>query len=190
MIVDVETGVDLVLQWWHKATPKQVKQGRTWYLAAHDEALRLAFKYGFHLQIVAGVIAALSPRNKWQDNLKDANFVLRCAANNRLGYITSNRLSSPYPNLDNVFRILAGVNPDKTLGQKAKSFYRCIYNPLTDEVCVDTWAARAVNYTDRWIQKEHYPILQSYYSHAAEEIGTLPPVMQATVWVTIRKSAT
>ena len=187
MLVDKQTGIAFLLKRWHEATPVQKRQGKIWYLSAHDYALSLAWKNGFSLRTSSGIIAALSPRNVWADNKKDAEYILGCAANDCRGAIRQDRLHSHHPNLENVFRILDGVDPDKTLGQKSKSFYRCIYNPMTDEVCVDSWAAKAVNYTDRWIKKEDYPVLQSYYRCAAKEVGTLSPIMQATVWIQIRK---
>ena len=186
-MVNEEEALKLLLDKWNRATNKQKQLGRTWYLKAHDYALFLSFKYEVSLEKSAGTIAALSPRNKWADNKKDAASAIEVFKEG--GDIHKVKLSSTHPNRDNVVRILNGVNPDKTLGQKSKSFYRCIYNPLTDEVCVDVWAARALNYTEKWIAKKDYPILQSYYQKAAKEVGTLPPIMQATVWIVERGRA-
>lgn len=186
MLVSEDRGVDLILERWHQATPLEKKQGKTWYLQAHDFALHLSFRYGVSLKISAGVIAALSPKNKWVDNKRDAELVLLHENTDSRGDLSQNDLSSHHPKLDNVYRILDGVDPDKTLGQKARSFYRCIFNPMTDEVCVDTWSARVIKYTDKWITKEDYPVIQNYYVQAAEQVGTLPPIMQATTWIQIR----
>ncbi len=186
MLVDEETGVDLILERWHQSTSLQKQQGRTWYLSAHDFALSLSFRFSVPLSTSAGVIAALSPKNKWKDNQKDAELVLELESTGQRQSITRDKFSSTYPKVSNVLNILNGINPDNTLGQKAKSFYRCIYNPMTNEVCVDTWAAKIVNYRERWVSRTDYPIIQTYYQIAAETVGTLPPIMQATTWIQIR----
>lgn len=187
VMIEEKKAVELLVNKWNKATLDQKRQGRTWYLKAHDFALGLAYKYEFTLTQTAGVIAALSPRNKWAENQKDAGVAL--TAFNEGKNIHDIKLSSTHPNRDNVIRILKGVDPDKTLGQKSRSFYRCIFNPLTDEVCVDVWAARAVNYQEKWIAKKDYPVLQKYYQLGAKEVGTLPPIFQATIWICERGKA-
>ena len=47
-------------------------EGMTWYERAYSAAVRLADQYEIHIDTAAGVIAALSPRNKWTRNLIDA----------------------------------------------------------------------------------------------------------------------
>ena len=47
-------------------------EGMTWYERAYAAAVRLADQYEIKIDTAAGVIAALSPRNKWTRNLIDA----------------------------------------------------------------------------------------------------------------------
>ena len=54
------------------STIQEKIDGANWYESAHKIALNLADNYGLTLQTAAGVIAALSPRNKWTRNVIDA----------------------------------------------------------------------------------------------------------------------
>lgn len=188
-MVEENEAVDRLLSKWDRCTNLQKRQGRTWYLSAHDFALGLAFTYNKTLQYTAGIIAATSPRNKWADNKKDAQRVIEYAYYHQ-GSVDWDvlKLSSQTPKPETINRVLSGRNPDRSLGQKSKSFYRCIVNPLTDEVCVDHWAAKALGHTERWVSIEQYPQYQYYYQVAAEEASTIPSVFQATIWIFERGS--
>jgi hypothetical protein len=183
-----------LLAMWERVTPEQYEQGKNWYLKAHDFAVGLTMQHWLArkentVTKVCGVIAALSPRNRWEDNKKDAVNVLFDWSQNK--DLKDTALSSTHPKIENVIRILEGVYPTKTLGQKARSFFNCILNPLCDDVCVDSWAARAAGYNERWISKENYPVLQDYYREAAKSVGLghTPALFQAIVWVVYRGSA-
>lgn len=66
-----------ILQMYRSATPEQVLAGETWYEIARDEAKRLAKQYRVSYRCAAGVIAVLSPRQKWPTNKADAASILR-----------------------------------------------------------------------------------------------------------------
>ena len=55
------------------ATPDEVKAGLDWYANAHTEALTIANRFEIPLTTVVGVIAALSPNNKWERNITNAS---------------------------------------------------------------------------------------------------------------------
>ena len=51
-------------------------EGLTWYSRAYNEALLLSMVYELPIGKVVGVLAALSPNNKWQRNIHDTwNFL-------------------------------------------------------------------------------------------------------------------
>ena len=54
------------------ASAGEQSEGLTWYQRANLAAVRLADQYEIAIDTAAGVIAALSPRNKWDRNLIDA----------------------------------------------------------------------------------------------------------------------
>ena len=57
------------------ASDKQILAGQNWYKNANLKANKIAKKYDLDIYKVAQVISALSPRNKWEQNLKDADKV-------------------------------------------------------------------------------------------------------------------
>lgn len=183
--IDIDKGVSLLLDRYEKCSKSDITYGRHWYMQAHDFAQTLSVKYGCTLRQAAGVLATLSPRNKWKDNKIDAENVIKAWSEDKgLQFV---KLSTPYVKIDKCIKILRqNIDPDTILVQKSRSFYRCIYYPLTKEVCVDVWAARALEYTERWIPYKVYPDLQKCYQIAAEKLNLIPHVLQAIIWVNIR----
>ena len=57
------------------ATKQDIKKGLNWYKEANNKAVEISKKYDIDVYKVAQVISALSPRNKWAQNLKDADKV-------------------------------------------------------------------------------------------------------------------
>jgi hypothetical protein len=58
------------------ATDKDIDNGIAWYKQAHYICKDLAKQYNTKLETVASIISALSPRNKWLQNIKDTKTVL------------------------------------------------------------------------------------------------------------------
>ena len=54
------------------ATTQDWSEGKAWYATAHEAAQHISTLYSITTATAAGVIAALSPRNKWARNLNDA----------------------------------------------------------------------------------------------------------------------
>jgi len=187
--INIEQAKQLLRDRWLTCTEEEKKEGLTWYLKAHDVALISSYKYGISLSKTAGVIASLSPKNKWSDNIKDANLVLFNFSQGR--DTLQSEISSPFPKVSTSLEILkTDIDPYQRLGQKSRSFYRCIYCPVNiSEVCIDSWAARAIHYTERWISKKNYPIIQQCYREVAKEVGLTPSAFQAIIWVNIRGKA-
>ena len=58
------------------ATAADYAEGKAWYARALTAAQRLAEDYDITVKTAAGVITALSPRNKWDRNLLDAEKII------------------------------------------------------------------------------------------------------------------
>ena len=58
------------------ASVAEQSEGLSWYQRANLAAVRLADQYEISIDTAAGVIAALSPRNKWERNLIDAENII------------------------------------------------------------------------------------------------------------------
>ena len=58
--------------WYAKATEEQRMRGCLWYDEAEEVANNIAACTGVEIHTAGAVIAALSPRNKWERNVDDA----------------------------------------------------------------------------------------------------------------------
>ena len=56
-----------------KAKPEDVAHGIAWYAEAYEQCRIMADRYDLPIYIVAGVVAALSPNNRWERNCKDTD---------------------------------------------------------------------------------------------------------------------
>src|ERR1041385_7693911 len=91
--------------------------GAEWYPLARRIARRMARKHGVTLATAAGVIAAVSPRMRWQSNLDGADALL--GRQPVVGVFQRN--------LDKARRFIAGERPLDVLGgDKVRAFYGAI----------------------------------------------------------------
>ena len=60
-----------------QCTEEEKQHGMDWYFKARSSAKKICDKYELPLHIVVGVIAALSPTNKWETNLRNADEMCR-----------------------------------------------------------------------------------------------------------------
>jgi len=58
------------------ATDGDIDNGIAWYKQAHYICKDLAKQYNVPIAVVASIVSALSPRNKWNQNIKDTITVL------------------------------------------------------------------------------------------------------------------
>tara|TARA_R100000458_G_C8240925_1_gene220032 strand:- start:539 stop:1177 length:639 start_codon:yes stop_codon:yes gene_type:complete len=127
------------------ATSQEVQLGCDWYPSALKIATRIADKYELRIETVAGVIAALSPSNKWERNVYDAeNFIKVWYA----GALEEQVLHPKHPIIKvctyrkqkiKAWDILTRDIPIVEIlsGVKTIEFFNCITNPKLDDVCID-----------------------------------------------------
>ena len=123
------------------ATSQEIQLGVDWYPSARKISGRIGFKYNVPVSTVAGVIAALSPRNEWSRNVFDAEAMCKLHASHatrkdlrRLKVCTfkKNKL------LAISMLTLPAIEAHVILtGNKRLEFYNCIYRPHLDDVCID-----------------------------------------------------
>ena len=159
-----------------QATPDEIKEGIVWYAEAQAEAQKLAKKYQIDLHCVVGVIAALSPNNKWKRNVTDAATMISQYLN---GFGLDSFKVSTYNAMKlKAWRILEeSYTPKDTIeilnGQKIISFYRCIMGDRAG-VCIDGHA-RNIYYNERVgltenrtnIGKKEYQEISNAYASVA-----------------------
>lgn len=177
------------------ASTAEVCEGREWYSTANEYACRLAQRYDVHVETAAGVIAALSPNNRWNRNLIDAEALIKAYVSD--GDVRDIKVSTFNKNKAKAISILDGGDPLDVLGgRKVRAFYQCIMDD--DAVCVDghaysIWLGQRVTTTKTpSISAKLYEQIANDYRKATEQINNItgqhftPAQVQAVTWVVWR----
>lgn len=179
------------------ATLTEQADGRTWYDRARTIARELASRYGVHPAEAAGVLAALSPRNKWARNVADADALIAAYVAGGADQARLTKVCTFGANKAKAIRILeSGVLTDADVlailsGPKLREFYGCIQG-LAD-VCIDghaycIWQGERATLADvpaigAKLRRE----IKADYQAAAESLGMAASELQAVTWVTWRR---
>lgn len=179
--------VDNILKVWQQATPEDKKE-LSWYHMAHTFCVGLAEKYGTTLEQAVAVLAVLSPRLKWDLNMRYAD-----------QYLRTGDCPTFFSVKAKLARIMAGEGiEDVTVkGPKVISFYHCILDPdHTESVVIDrhAWAVARGSSEDYnnagprdLDRKGGYEKIAGLYKEAATILGVRPHQVQAVTWVTWRR---
>lgn len=185
-----------ILAVFFSANEAEIQEGLSWYARADQVARSLAARYlNDDYYLAAGIIAALSPNNRWERNIIDAEALIKTFT---LGEdYDALKVCTFSKNKDKAIRILKGELPmDVLSGRKVRSFYQCIIGQ--DDVCVDghaysIWLGQRVptNKTPKISDKLYDQISQDYRT-AAKQIYEITGCyyqacqVQAITWVTWR----
>lgn len=170
------------------ADQDQIERGESWYLQANIWCETMAVKYGYPTYIVAEVLSALSPRNKWQRNKADAEAVLSAVRNNEP--MESVKVCTFNTNKEKAFDIARLKTRIVHGSPKTYSFVQNIAYLHSDYVTVDVWHMRACfdkmilpNLTDL-----RYGQIVKATKQVAKEYGLKGFEFQAIVWNVVRES--
>lgn len=120
------------------ATDQEIRDGLDFYNGAYGLCRMFAGMFvdrmpWLTISHVAGVYAALSPMNGWEENVSNVLTVLRWVCqNNRADTVTPAlpQVNTPHPNRDKAIRIAQGEHPLSVLrGYKVRAFYCATSNP-------------------------------------------------------------
>lgn len=191
------TNVQNILSVYNLASAADLATGLQWYRQAKTAADLMAARYGIHSHEAAGVIAALSPRNRWERNLQDAeNLIAAYAAAGAEGCATV-KVCTFGGNKAKAIRILeAGCITDADVikilsGPKLSEFYSCIVG--IPDVCIDghayaIWFGERVTLADvPSIGVKLRRQIKADYTAAALELGITPAECQAVTWCAWRR---
>ena len=169
----------------------ELHHGLTWYETAKAECKTMADRYELPLHIVVGVVAALSPTNRWERNLIDADHMLMTFVQG--GYVEDTSPCTYKAMRDKAWQILTDWPQDiqgtVTIlkGPKITDFFLCI---MGEDVCVIDGHAWCIANADRRTMQEVPSIgkklrqeLQGAYSRAGKKHGMTAYQMQAATWV-------
>jgi hypothetical protein len=185
-----------ILKVYRRATPEDTANGLEWYDRAKRHAKAISTKYFIHTHTVIGVMAALSPNNRWERNVKDTERMCQAWVN---GEDLSDFKVSCYNTMkQKAWSILEDdlTDDDDILtrlnGQKIRSFYSNIRG-LT-EVTIDGHAynialgiRQGLTSDKTNMGKKLYREMQSAYVKAAKRVGVKPHELQAITWTTWKR---
>jgi len=168
-----------------RATTDVKIEGVLWYQKVRRMAEELASKYDRPVFQVVGVIAALSPRNRFSRNMQDAESVL--SQGDRAVVATFNG------NKKKALRILETRSSIEVLdilnGDKVRAFYSNILLDQRDrQVTIDVWMMRLMG-VDGTLTSRRYQDIAHTIRHVAREKGVSPKALQAITWVELRGAA-
>jgi hypothetical protein len=174
------------------------QQGLDWYPRAKKFALELVLRYDtISLSQAIGVIAALSPRNKWERNMTDAENLIRVHHTDPES-VESVKVCTFGANKAKAIAILnlgegAEVETVRNIlsGPKLTEFFNCIIGE--DDCCIDghaysVWAGDRITLAD--VPKIGVKLrreIKSAYAEAAEAAGISSSEMQAITWCAWRR---
>jgi len=185
-----------ILKVYRRATPEDTVNGLEWYDRAKRHAKAISTKYFIHTHTVIGVMAALSPNNRWERNVKDTERMCQAWIN---GEDLSDFKVSCYNTMKaKAWSILEDdlTDDDDILtrlnGQKIRSFYSNIRG--LDEVTIDGHAynialgiRQGLTSDKTNMGKKLYRDMQSAYVKAAKRVGVKPHELQAITWTTWKR---
>ena len=180
------------------ATLDENQDGLTWYPSAKQIAIRLADRYEISEAQAIGVIAALSPRNKWSRNVHDAEALIGAYKASGAGQASLTKVCTFGANKAKAIAILGlsrAADLDAVLailsGPKLREFASCIAG--LDDVCIDGHAYCIWN-GGRTSLKDVPAIgvrlrreIKADYQAAANELGLSPSACQAITWCSWRR---
>jgi len=185
-----------ILKLYRQATQEDTINGVEWYARAERMAKAIAEDAGLPLPTVIGVMAALSPNNRWERNCKDA--AVMCQAWQNGEGMDSFKVSCYNTMKAKAWAILdLGLTDDEDIlshlnGQKIRSFYSNIRG--LDEVTIDGHALNIARGKREGLTsdktnmgKREYRELQAAYVKAAKRVGVKPHVLQAITWTTWKR---
>lgn len=184
-----------ILAVYNGASADTVRAGLSWYLDAHNFARTVGGGRAHHVARNAGIIAALSPLNGWENNKRKAAQVI--AMRGRITVVKGQPNGIGLGN--NVAKAIAiyrGADPENVLsGDKVTAFFRTILDPtgdidpVIDRHAFDIAVGERTNEIRRGIlsRKGVYADFANSYREAAKVAGIGSAQMQAITWVAWRE---
>jgi hypothetical protein len=174
-------------KWFKLATNEEFLAGTEWYRTANDICKDIAIKYNTTELKAAGVISALSPRNKWEQNIKDAYNVFEAIKNNVAPQDI--KVCTFHKNKFKAFGIANGTVFITAESKKTFAFVNNIAHLNDAFVTIDLWHLRAAfNKTMGGCGKLAYAQIQKITIRLAKEAGLTGFEYQAVIWASIRNN--
>ena len=192
--------VENIVSVYRMATPEEKRDGIVWYANAYADCKRIAVDCDVPIHIVVGVVAALSPNNKWDRNVTNARDLIEGYLN---GDYVENIKVSTYNAMKNkawsILETMADSDDVITIlnGQKITSFYQ---NIMGYDTCTVDGHAKNIFYGVRHgltddktnVGKREYREISQAYVDAGKKVRVNGRPLkafeiQAITWVVWRR---
>ena len=177
------------------ASQADKNQGLNWYARALTFAVQLSDIYDIETATIVGVIAALSPRNRWERNMQDAESMVKVyAAGGDYSDLVKLKVCTFSTGKQKAATILTDKVSDRDAllailkGPKLCEFFNCILGDV-DDVCIDghaysIWVGDRITLANvPSIGKKLRQTIKSDYQQAAKDLGIKSHELQAITWV-------
>jgi hypothetical protein len=166
---------------------------KNWYFEINDYCQTLSSVYNVPLIKVAGIMSALSPNNTVRSNCISLEKFLRYDGDCKVTTFNGQKrkaltILNSHSSIT-VEEVKAILGTKKDSGLKTKAFFDNIYRPHTsEEVTIDLWMIRWAKIEGSLTPKRYRETAQKI-KDLAKEIGVIPHMLQAKIWVDIRGTA-
>ena len=171
------------------ATNKEIKAGKDWYKIANKFCVDAANKYDTSPFIVASIVSALSPRNRWEQNLKDTLKVLKAVRDGKQP--EQIKVSTFHKNKFKAFNIAKGLQEINKDSPKTYNFVNNIAYLSNKHITVEIWHIRGClkefkSIDTASIGKAAYEQIKSLTINKANKLGLKGYELQAIIWLSIQ----
>lgn len=143
---------------YRSASTATVLDGRSWYQEAFQSCLEIADSYDLPVELVAALVAILSPNNSWEQNLDDASTVIEYYQYSGVENVYDCKVLTYNRNKEKAFSLLWEIDYDGTSydaavrayvrGPKVSAFHRAILGDrnalVLDSHCINAWYGRRI----------------------------------------------
>ena len=168
------------------ATDEEIKQGKQWYKLANQFCEEVSKEYNVTPLQVASVVSALSPRNKWEQNLKDAKKVFKAISEGKEA--EDIKVCTFHNNKFKAFELAKGNIYITEESPKTFNFVRNIAHLDPTALTIDIWHIRGClkqfkNIGSAQIGKVAYKQIKELTIKKAQKLGLTGYEYQAVIWL-------
>lgn len=175
-----------LLEMYEKRTDQHTQEGMQWYKTANQICIDMGKQLDYDPAVVAQVISALSPRNKWERNIIDTRTVLEAV--NKGMNPEDVKVCTFNNNKNKAFEIARGERGIDQASPKTYSFVKNIAELDASKVTIDVWHLRACfgKTIESGLTPLRYKQLEKLTLKCAEMVGVRGYEFQAIVWGIVR----
>lgn len=182
---------DNILSIYELATDNEIRAGKAWYQTAHDQCRTLSAKYGYSIDVVCAITAAVSPSMPWSKNIFSTETILMAV---EMGLSPDDYKIPTYGKnkLKGHEIALTGQIYPSLHGPKVENFFHNLLHPQSTTLVTVDRHAIGIWLGDRVGGDRKFPIsvmrkcIASYES-AAQYVGISAHDMQAITWTVWRR---